>query len=389
MSSAQQGTSAQQGPSGRRGERAYAAVPTFGVEEEFYLVDRETRATVARAPDVIKHAGDRLGDRIGPELFTTTVETRTRPVATLDEMRRELRGLREGLGAAADEAGCRVVASGTPVIPFRGPLEIVEDEPRYRQLADSYGPFVSDDRNTGACACHVHVAVSGREEAVQLCNHLRPWLPALQALAANSPFQSGRDSGFASWRALHFGRWPHVGPTPPFRDAVAYDALVDTLVASGMLQDRKHVYWYARPSEHWPTLEIRVPDVNAELDTVLLVAVLARGLVGVLLDDVRRGAAAPAVADPLLRAAHWRAARDGLRGSGVDPLTGRLWPAPDLVDRLVERAAPALEAAGELRFARSAWHRLRASGGGAARQRAAYARRGDLRDVVDALTVRG
>ncbi|GAA2912300.1 hypothetical protein GCM10020221_05000 [Streptomyces thioluteus] len=231
-----------------KGQGASGTVPTFGVEEEFFLADSETRATVARAPDVIKYAQERLGDRVGPELFTTTVETRTCPVGTLDEMRRELRRLRRGVGEAADEAGCRVVASGTPVVPFRGHREIVE-EPRYRELADRYGPFISDDRLTGACACHVHVAVPGREEAVRLCDHLRPWLPVLQAVAANSPFQEGRDSGFASWRALHFGRWPHVGPTPLFRDAAAYDALVGTLIDSGMLQDRKHVYWYARPSE--------------------------------------------------------------------------------------------------------------------------------------------
>ncbi|WP_372408894.1 glutamate--cysteine ligase [Streptomyces luteireticuli] len=370
-----------------KGRGASGTVPTFGVEEEFFLADHETRATVARAPDVLKRARDLLGDRIGPELFTTTVETRTHPVGTLDEMRQELRRLREGLGAAAEEGGCRLVASGTPVIPFRGQREIVE-EPRYRQLAELYGPFVHDDRNTGACACHVHVAVSGREEAVRLCNHLRPWLPVLQAIAANSPFQDGRDSGFASWRALHFGRWPHVGPTPPFRDAAAYDALVDTLIASGMLQDRKHVYWYARPSEHWPTLEVRVPDVNADLDVVLLLASLTRALVGVLLPEVRRDAPAPDVADPLLRAAHWRAARDGLRGSGLDPLTGRLHPAPELAERLIARAMPALEETGEAPFVRSAWGRLRTGGGGAERQREAYARRGDLRDVVDLLSVR-
>lgn len=370
-----------------KGQGASGTVPTFGVEEEFFLADSETRATVARAPDVIKYAQERLGDRVGPELFTTTVETRTCPVGTLDEMRRELRRLRRGVGEAADEAGCRVVASGTPVVPFRGHREIVE-EPRYRELADRYGPFISDDRLTGACACHVHVAVPGREEAVRLCDHLRPWLPVLQAVAANSPFQEGRDSGFASWRALHFGRWPHVGPTPLFRDAAAYDALVGTLIDSGMLQDRKHVYWYARPSENWPTLEIRVPDVNADPDVVLLVASLTRALVGVLLSDVRRDVPPPDTADPVLRAAHWRAARDGLRGSGLDPLTGRLHPAPELVDRLIARATPALEEAGELPFVRSAWHHLRASGGGAELQRAAYARRGDLRDVVDLLTVR-
>ncbi|MCK7623568.1 glutamate--cysteine ligase [Streptomyces sp. RS10V-4] len=367
-----------------RGRPLSGDPPTFGVEEEFFLADRGTRATVARAPEVLKRARAHLGEQVGAELFTTTVETRTPPVSTLEELRRHLGELRAGLVAAAAEADCRVVASGTPVIPFAGAPEIA-DVPRYHAMADRYAPLVTGDRNTGVCACHVHVFVPDREEAVQLCNHLRPWLPVLQALAANSPFQDGRDSGFAGWRALHFGRWPHVGPTPPFRDAAAYAGLVDTLVASGMLMDRKLVYWYARPSERWPTLEIRVPDVNADLDTVLFLASLTRALAGVLLTDIRKGAPAPEIGDPVLRAAHWRAARDGLRGSGLDPVTGRLRPAQELAVRLLDRAAPALAETGELPFVQRVWDRLRRDGGGAERQRAAYRRRGRLRDVVDLL----
>ncbi|MEK2475271.1 carboxylate-amine ligase [Streptomyces noursei] len=373
-------------PDGGRGRPPSGPIPTLGVEEEFFLADRATRATVARAPDVIARARKSFGEYIGAELFTTTVETRTPPVSTLDDLRQQLRALRAVLVAAAAEADCLVVASGTPVIPFPDPPEIA-DNARYRHMADYYAPLVVGDRNTGVCACHVHVAVAGREEAVQLCNHLRPWLPTLQALAANSPFQDGRDSGFAGWRTLHFGRWPHSGPTPPFQDAAAYDALVDTLVASGMLLDRKLVYWHARPSERWPTVEVRVPDVNADLDTVVFLASLTRALASVLLVDVRRGRPAPDIHDALLRAAHWRAARDGVSGSGLDLATGRLRPAAELAVDLIGRAAPALEEAGELPFVRQMWQRLHRSGGGAERQRAAYRRRGDLRDVVDRLSL--
>ncbi|GHF07874.1 carboxylate-amine ligase [Streptomyces morookaense] len=362
--------------------------PTIGLEEEFFLADRETRATVGRAPDVVKRARQCLGDQAGFELYPTIVETRTRPVGTLAELRQQLQWLRAGLGRAAAEAGCRVVASGTEIIPVTGPQPIVDD-PRYWQLADRYPQFVGGDRSIASCACHIHIHAPDREEAVELLNHLRPWLPTLQAIAANSPFRDGRDSGFASWRSLHFGQWPHVGPTPLLRDTAAYDSLLDALVESGMLFDRRHLYWYARLSERWPTLEIRLPDINADLDTVLFVACLARALVGVLLADVRRGAPAPGISDPLLRAAHWRAARDGVRGSGLDLFTGRLRPFPDLAVRLIDRVAPALEETGALHFVRHTWQRLHASGGGAEEQRAAYRRRGDLRDVVDLLTVAG
>ncbi|MEV4870057.1 carboxylate-amine ligase [Streptomyces syringium] len=361
-------------------------IPTLGVEEEFVLVDSHSRAAVNCAPVVIKGAQGVLGDQIGAEIFPTMVETRTHPVTTLDGLYKELYRLRAGVAAAAAEYGCRAVASGTVIVPSRGPTEVT-DHARYLRMATEYGPLVSGDQGTGVCGCHIHVGVAGREQAVQLANHLRPWLPALQALAANSPFHAGRDSGYASWRTMRWAQWPGAGPAPLFPDATAYDTLVDSLVTSGLLVDRRMVYWYARPSEHCPTVEIRVADVNADVDTVILLAGLARALAAVLLADVRRGIPAPDVPDALLRAAHWRAARDGLTGRGVDPATGGHHPAAETVDRLLRRAAPALEAAGDLPLVRELWQRRRVLGGGADRQREAFRRRGDLRDVVDVLTV--
>ncbi|GAA3368587.1 glutamate--cysteine ligase [Streptomyces sannanensis] len=374
------------GTSGGRPALPPDGVPTLGVEEEFLLTDLRTRAVVPCAPVVIKAARDHLGDRIEAEIFPSVVETRTSPVATLDGLAQELRNLRAGLAAAAAQAGCRAVAAGTAVVPPGGPLEIT-DKARYLRMAAEYGPLVTGDGGAGVCGCHVHIGVADRAEAVQLCNHLRPWLPALQALSANSPFHGGRDSGYASWRTMRWAQWPGTGPAPLLADAAAYDALLDAMVDSGMMLDRRMVYWYARPSEHFPTVEVRVADVNADPDTVLLLSGLTRALATVLLAGIRRGEPAPDVLDPVLRAAHWRAARDGLRGSGIDPVDGRPRPAVELVDRLVLRATPGLEAAGDLPLVRDLWQRQRKLGCGADRQRAAFRRRGDLRDVVDLLVV--
>lgn len=335
---------------------------------------------------VLKNAGDVLGDQVQAELFPTQVETCTRPVRTLDELRKDLVRLRSAVAAAAAESGCLVVASGTAVVPASGPFEVTGSS-RYLRMAAEFGA-VTDELGSGVCGCHVHVAVSCRDEAVRLGNHVRLWLPTVGALAANSPFRNGSDSGYASWRAMSWSQWPGVGPAPMLPDAAAYDALVDSLIASGFMLDRGGIYWYARPSEHCPTLEVRVADVNCDLDIVVLVAALVRGLVAVLLAAVRMEESAPAVPDRLLQAAHWRAARDGLAGLGVDLATGRTRPAVELVEALIDRAAPGLEAAGDLDTVRGLWQRVRAQRGGAARQRAVYRRRGDLRDVVDAVTVR-
>ncbi|WFB07597.1 glutamate--cysteine ligase [Streptomyces sp. LX-29] len=367
-------------------ERGYSAViedlPTIGVEEEFLLTDHATRAPVPCAPVVIKRARESLGDQVGDEFVPSMLETRTRPVATLGDLRRELLRLRAGVAAAAAEVGCRAVASGTPVVPPRGRPEVT-DKDRYLRMVAEYGPLATGDQGLAVCGCHVHLGVADRDHAVRLGNHLRGWLPTLQSLAGNSPFYAGQDSGYASWRTMRWAQWPGSGPTPHLPDAAAYDALVDSLVDSGMLLDRTMVYWYARPSERFPTVELRVADVSAAPETVLLVAALARALAAVLLAEVRHGTPAPAIPDALLLAAHWRAARDGLGGAGVDLHSGRPRPAVELVDALVERAAPGLEAAGDLALVREVWGRLRATGDGATRQRAAFHRRGRLSDVVD------
>ncbi|MBT2405019.1 MULTISPECIES: glutamate--cysteine ligase [unclassified Streptomyces] len=362
-------------------------VPTLGVEEEFLQADEDTGAVAPCAPAVVKRAQDTLAGQVDGELFPTMVETRTRPVTGLDSLRRELTRLRAGVAEAARESGCQAVASGTPVLPASGEQAGVTDKDRYLRMAGEYGSLVAE-HSAEVCGCHIHIGVPDRETAVQLGNHLRPWLPALQALAANSPFHDGRDTGYASWRTMSWALWPGSGPAPLLPDAAAYDALVDALVASGVLLDRGMVYWYTRPSEQWPTLEIRVADVNAEVDTVVLLAALARALAAVLLADIGRGKEPHRVSDPILRAAHWRAARDGLQGCGVDPATGTLRPAGQLVEQLLRFARPGLEAAGDLPAVRDLWRRLRAGGGcGAERQRAAFRRRGELRDVVDLLTL--
>jgi glutamate---cysteine ligase / carboxylate-amine ligase len=357
---------------------------TFGVEEEFLLADMATRATVPRAPAVLRSAAARFGHaQVQSELFPTQVEIASKPCTELAELRADLGRLRSGIADAAREAGCRPVASGTAVLPA-AELPEVTDNPRYRRLADTFGP-IAQAQGEGVCGCHVHVGIADRDEAIQVGNHLRGWLPTLEALAANSPFRWGHDSGYASSRALCWSQWPTAGPSPWFSSAKAYDDLIDALVDSGMLIDRKAVYWYARLSEHLPTLEIRVADVNADLDTVMLIAALVRGLAGTLLAEVRVGRPAPVLPEELLRAAHWRAAREGLGGLGLDLATGRLRPAWELLDLLVDRAAPGLEAAGDRGTVLKLLEDLRRLGGGTARQRAAHARRGELSDVVDEL----
>lgn len=256
------------------------------------------------------------------------------------------------------------------------------DHPRYAQMAERFGAIAD---TPGLCGCHVHVGVCDRDLAVQVCNHLRPWRPVLQAMTANSPNSDGRDTGHASWRSVMWARWPSTGPTPYFRDLAHYEETVERLVASGVMMDAGMIYWYARPSANYPTVEVRVGDVCPTADNVTLVAGLVRGLVATVIDDIRAGRPAADVPDGLLAAAHWRAAHDGLEGDGVDPVTGTVGRAWEFVQRLVDRVRPALDRHGDSALVDDLLAGLRALGTGAERQRRAR-HEGGLREVLALLT---
>ncbi|MFJ2779822.1 YbdK family carboxylate-amine ligase [Kitasatospora sp. NPDC087315] len=354
----------------------------FGVEEEFLLVDPATRLTVPRAHRVVPGAARTLGGRAQHEFLATQVEVCTRPVVTAADLCRELAAARHAMAAAAEDTGCLLVASGTAVLPSHHPLPLTPTD-RYRRVADHVGR-IADQRGGELCGCHVHLGDLSRSEALALSAHLRPWLPVLQALCVNSPFCEGRDGGAASSRAGHYEAWPTCGPAPVL-DPREYEETMRRLIAHRVILDRKMVYWYARPSEHLPTLEVRIADTNADAGVPLLLAVLLRGLAQVLLAAHRDGAPPPRMAPAVLRDAHRRAALGGLAAVGTDPSTGLRRPVSGLVDEVLELAAPGLARAGDLELARILLHRQLTCGTGADRQRAVFARRRSLTDVVDHL----
>ncbi|MFD9597911.1 YbdK family carboxylate-amine ligase [Kitasatospora sp. NPDC059973] len=354
---------------------------TFGVEEEFLLADTRSRAAAPRAAEVIADVRPVLGQRVQGEFFASQLEIRTDPASTSADLRAQLAAGRQAVAAAAARHDCLLVASATALLT-RHPLPIT-DAPRYREIARHVGPLATGAGGGELSGLHVHLGTFDRAEALRLSHRLRPWLPVLQALMVNSPFADGRDRNCASWRALQYGQWPTVGPAPVL-DERGYDALADRLVTDGTVLDRRMIYWYARPSEHLPTLEIRVADVNADLDATLLFAVLLRGLASSLLYEAERDAPAPDVTDAQLAAAHRQAALHGLRGTGVDP-SGTSRPMIQLLHLLLRRSTPGLEAHGDLAEARALLGAVLATGTGAERQRVFHRRHGSLHHVVDGL----
>ncbi|MFL6113898.1 MAG: YbdK family carboxylate-amine ligase [Catenulispora sp.] len=359
-------------------------VLTFGVEEEFLLADATTRYATPRAAEVLEKARVQLGEHAEHEFYATQVELTTVPCMTAEGLRATLaRGRRIGAAAAAAN-GCLLVASASAVLT-RHPLPVTP-KARYKSLARRYRPAVDRVRGEPS-GCHVHLGTLQRGEALLLGNHLRPWLPVLQALCVNSPFAAGEDRRCASWRYVDCQAWPTVEPAPAL-DEAAYEAMARDLTEHGPLADRKMIYWYSRPSERYPTLEVRIADANPDLDVVLLYAVLLRGLATTLLAEARHGHPWPEVEQSLLKESHRRVAARGLDGQTVDPTTGAQAPASAVLDTLIRRSRPGLAAADDEELAHRLLRRFQERGTTAARQNAVYRTRGALSDVVDWLAVR-
>jgi carboxylate-amine ligase len=356
------------------------APPTIGVEEEFLLIDPDTGVNLPVAEQVHAALPADVRDQSRIELRRSMIEMVTPVCSDLVGLRRHLVHNRRAAAAAAASAGARLVAVGAT--PIEDPQRDVPDKPRYRAMVERYGPVATDP---ALCGCHVHVGVLDLDLAVQVCNHLRVWLPVVQALSTNSPLYAGADTGHASWRCVQLGRWPGVGPTPYLESAVDYARTVAALTETGIMLDDTMVYWYARPSARYPTVEIRVGDVCPTVDDTVLVAALIRALVATLVEDVRAGVTAPPVPDHLVAAAHWRAAHDGIGGRLVDLRLGTVRRGFDLVDELLAVVSPALLRHGDLEPVVNGLARLRGEGTGADRQRRTYRRTGDPHAVLSEL----
>ncbi|CAN5265743.1 glutamate--cysteine ligase [soil metagenome] len=333
----------------------------MGVEEEFLLVDPHSGAPVPKNSEVARFAAEQ-GVDLQLELTTCQVETATDVLATRTDLLSEITRLRTAAAKAAHECGAQLLAVGLPpTVPHEFPIT---DKPRYRAIAEQFGMIA---REQGICGCHVHVAVPDRDTAVHVCNRLRGWLPKLLALSANSAIYRNTDTGYASWRSILWARWPSAGPPPHLASAAEYDAEVAMMENAGVMLDDGMVYWDARPSANFPTVEVRVADVPATAAETVLLATLIRAAVMTALAGIDRREPEPRIPDHVLRASYWRSSRYGL---------------DEVSQGFVDELGPALDALGEYEYVRTELARVQRDGNGAVRQRRAWQRRGDIRDVL-------
>ena len=360
---------------------------TMGVEEEYLLLDRDGGLPVPRSRRV-RALADRMASvaeqEVEPELLQAQVEVGTPICDSLQEVSESLVRLRGAVSAAAARAGCRMAACGAAPVRAAVPVPVT-DKARYRAMSEDAPQLVDEQLINGM---HVHVGVPDRDSGVGVLNRIRPWLPVLVALGANSPLWDGEDTGFASWRTVVFDRWPVSGPPPAFKDAGDYQARTGVLVDAGAIMDRGQLYWLARLSERYPTIEVRALDVQLEIQDAVTLAGIVRALVATALRDHSQEAWLPDAPSELMAAATWQAARHGLDENLIDARTALPCTATAAVGALLKHITPALQKLGDLDQVTAGLEPILSQGNGAQRQRRAFAD-GGLDGVLGLVTTQG
>ncbi|MPY58000.1 glutamate--cysteine ligase [Streptomyces spongiae] len=346
---------------------------TVGVEEELILVDPDTGEPRAVSGAVLALTP---GSGLEQELQLEQLEVATRPSSAMSELSGEIKRWRAEAARRAAKVGAVPVALATSPLPVHPSLT---SSKRYRWMREEFA-LTAQEQLT--CGCHIHVSVESDEEGVGVLDRIRPWLAPLMALSGNSPFWQGRDTGYSSYRSRVWGRWPSAGPVEIFGSAERYRQQVRAMLDTGALLDEGMIYFDARLSRHYPTVEVRVADVCLEAEDTVLLAMLVRALVETAADEWRAGQPPDPAGIGLLRLALWRAGRSGLDAHLVQPLLWTPAPAQTVLRSLLDHAREALDEAGDLESAEGHLAELLERGSGARRQREVFKRTGALRAVV-------
>ncbi len=345
---------------------------TTGVEEEFQLVDPHTRELVPAIEAVIGASPDGSG-RMGRELFQDCVELRTPVFSDVAGLGRRLPALRREVAKAASTAGVRIVGAGLHPVSDPFVQEFTPGE-RYRRMEEELGALA---RLQIIYALHVHVGVPDEEAAIRATNALLRHVPILTALGANSPFWNGMDTGFASARVKIRDASPRSGLPPTFTSWEEFEGYTEALVAMGNIPDFSWFWWDVRPHPRHGTVELRVPDAQADPYYAVALAALTQCIVATAEDHTPQDAR-------FVSENKWRAIRRGLDARLYDFDTREEKGARETARDLVADLRPVSQ---DLRCEEELGGVLEIldRGNGAELQRAAYERRGSLRDVVDYL----
>ena len=352
---------------------------TIGVEEEFQIIDPETRELRSHVQEMLEEGKLLLKERVKPEMHQSVIEVGTGICANVGEVRKDVTDLRREIIGLARRNGLRVASAGTH--PFsRWEEQKIYPDPRYDSIVQELQLVARSNLIFGL---HVHIGIKDRAVAFDVLNEARYFLPHLLALSANSPFWMGRNTGLKSYRTKVFERFPRTGIPPVFPTPAEFDEFVRVLVATNSIDNGKKIWWDLRPHPFFDTIEFRVCDIPMRLDETVAIAALVQAICVKLYELRLRNLGFRKYSNALILENKWRASRWGVEGKLIDFGNESEVPFKSLMEELLEFVDGVVDELGSRREVESIrW--ILENGSGADRQlRVFHQNGGDLRGVVD------
>jgi len=316
---------------------------TIGVEEEYLLVDKETRALVIDTPPTLMaEAEEKCGSQVTSELLQSQIEVGTVVCKNVQEVRQDLSRLRLNIIDVAGRHGLAPIAASThPFSQWQDQKHTPKE--RYDELTHE---MQGAARRLVICGMHVHVGIEDDELRIDLMNQVAYFLPHLLALSCSSPFWGGRDTGLKSYRLTVFDALPRTGLPERFASWAEYERHINILMDAGLIEDSTRIWWDLRPSARFPTLETRIMDVCTRLDDTVALTSLLACILRMMYRLRTRNQRWRIYTPMLIRENRWRAMRYSFDEGMIDLAKGKVVPFGDLVDETLSLVAEDAEALG-------------------------------------------
>ncbi len=351
---------------------------TIGIEEEYMVVDPNTRELVSHQQKIVESAQKDLTDRVKAEMHQAVVEVETSICTNIEEVEKDIRSLRKHIQQIAGDLGYGIGASGThPFSKWEG--QLITDNPRYFQIINEMQDAARSNLIFGL---HVHVGMESREMAIHIANSVRYFLPHIFALSTNSPFWEGRQTGFKSFRSKVFDKFPRTGIPDFFESIEEYDSYVRLLVKTNCIDNAKKIWWDLRVHPFYNTVEFRICDIPLTVDETLAIATLFQAICVKLYKLRMQNMNYIIYKRSLVNENKWRASRYGIEGLMIDFGKETEVNTRALILELVDFVDDVVDDLGS-RHGLDLVRKILDTGTGADRQLEVFAQRNNLSDVVD------
>jgi carboxylate-amine ligase len=306
---------------------------SFGVEEEYFIVDGDTKDLRKKAaPAFLSELKRKVGSVMNREMLQSQLEISTKPAYTMEEIHDELKNLRQTIGAVAADHGLSYFAASThPTAGWSGgqPTQKIRYDGMMQDLQ------MLGERNL-LCGMHVHVALPDVDRRVDVMRRIIPYIPLFIALSTSSPFWRSRATGLMGYRLAAYDELPRTGIPELFESNEDYEAYINALIETRVIQDSSYIWWTIRPSNANPTLELRAPDVCTRVEDAVGLAALYRALARHLYNHPELNKNICSVDRAIAVENKWRAQRYGIHGSFVDRGEVRAVPISEELERVIK-----------------------------------------------------